>query len=294
MQLMVALRADPRRHRDRAPDRLERLPVHLPRGCARSRTRPAGACALLADRLPSRRSLRTRSPSTCSAAQASRAATTTRTTRMMYGTRAVLRGAGDQHLRDVRTHPHDHITPLGRSTSGLTIPIGSAHAPSCCSTRARIDFRRRPAPPTAIRPRARAPAATRCWSAASAATRRTPRALNMWVVSDNLLKGAATNAVQIAEVLHERGLVRVPARQPLEAPAVAVLAVRGRRAGCSASAPAAGRDGPPPPGGSRIASPPVRPLGATASVMVADARPAAASARCAHSGAGRSARRRSC
>ena len=44
-----------------------------------------------------------------------------------------------------------------------------------------------------------------------------PRALNLWVVSDNLLKGAATNAVQIAEVLHERGLVRVPARRPLEA-----------------------------------------------------------------------------
>ena len=37
------------------------------------------------------------------------------------------------------------------------------------------------------------------------------RALNMWVVSDNLLKGAATNAVQLAEALHERGLVRVPA-----------------------------------------------------------------------------------
>jgi aspartate-semialdehyde dehydrogenase len=35
------------------------------------------------------------------------------------------------------------------------------------------------------------------------------RGLQMWVVSDNLLKGAATNAVQIAEVLHERGLVRV-------------------------------------------------------------------------------------
>ena len=34
--------------------------------------------------------------------------------------------------------------------------------------------------------------------------------LCMWVVSDNLLKGAATNAIQIAEVLHERGLVRVP------------------------------------------------------------------------------------
>ena len=38
-----------------------------------------------------------------------------------------------------------------------------------------------------------------------------PRALNLWVVSDNLLKGAATNAVQLAEALHERGLVRVPA-----------------------------------------------------------------------------------
>jgi aspartate-semialdehyde dehydrogenase len=37
-----------------------------------------------------------------------------------------------------------------------------------------------------------------------------PRGLQMWVVGDNLLKGAATNAVQIAEVLHERGLVRVP------------------------------------------------------------------------------------
>jgi aspartate-semialdehyde dehydrogenase len=40
-----------------------------------------------------------------------------------------------------------------------------------------------------------------------------PRALNLWVVADNLFKGAATNAVQIAEVLHERGLVRVPERQ---------------------------------------------------------------------------------
>jgi aspartate-semialdehyde dehydrogenase len=38
------------------------------------------------------------------------------------------------------------------------------------------------------------------------------RGLQMWVVSDNLLKGAATNAVQIAEVLHQRNLVRVPAR----------------------------------------------------------------------------------
>jgi hypothetical protein len=34
------------------------------------------------------------------------------------------------------------------------------------------------------------------------------RGLCMFVVSDNLLKGAATNAVQIAEVLHERNLVK--------------------------------------------------------------------------------------
>jgi aspartate-semialdehyde dehydrogenase len=34
------------------------------------------------------------------------------------------------------------------------------------------------------------------------------RGICLWVVSDNLLKGAATNAVQIAEVLHERGLIR--------------------------------------------------------------------------------------
>lgn len=34
-----------------------------------------------------------------------------------------------------------------------------------------------------------------------------PNTLNMWIVSDNLRKGAATNAVQIAEFLMERSLV---------------------------------------------------------------------------------------
>jgi aspartate-semialdehyde dehydrogenase len=33
------------------------------------------------------------------------------------------------------------------------------------------------------------------------------RCLNLWIVGDNLRKGAATNAVQIAELLHERGLL---------------------------------------------------------------------------------------
>jgi aspartate-semialdehyde dehydrogenase len=38
------------------------------------------------------------------------------------------------------------------------------------------------------------------------------RALDLWIVADNLRKGAATNAVQIAELLHERGLIR-PSRE---------------------------------------------------------------------------------
>jgi aspartate-semialdehyde dehydrogenase len=37
-----------------------------------------------------------------------------------------------------------------------------------------------------------------------------PNGLALWVVADNLRKGAATNGVQIAEVLVKRGLVRVP------------------------------------------------------------------------------------
>jgi aspartate-semialdehyde dehydrogenase len=40
-------------------------------------------------------------------------------------------------------------------------------------------------------------------------------ALDMWIVSDNLRKGAATNAVQLAELLHERGLLGArPSRAP--------------------------------------------------------------------------------
>jgi aspartate-semialdehyde dehydrogenase len=38
------------------------------------------------------------------------------------------------------------------------------------------------------------------------------RCLNLWIVSDNLRKGAATNAVQLAELLLERGLVGPRAR----------------------------------------------------------------------------------
>jgi len=42
------------------------------------------------------------------------------------------------------------------------------------------------------------------------------RALDMWIVADNLRKGAATNAVQLAELLQERGLL-----QAQEAPSAA-------------------------------------------------------------------------
>ena len=38
-----------------------------------------------------------------------------------------------------------------------------------------------------------------------------PNTLNLWVVADNLRKGAATNAVQIAELVMEKGFVSVEA-----------------------------------------------------------------------------------
>jgi aspartate-semialdehyde dehydrogenase len=47
------------------------------------------------------------------------------------------------------------------------------------------------------------------------------RALDLWIVSDNLRKGAATNAVQLAELLHARGLIGAAAGQarPARSPA---------------------------------------------------------------------------
>jgi aspartate-semialdehyde dehydrogenase len=36
-----------------------------------------------------------------------------------------------------------------------------------------------------------------------------PNTLNLWVVADNLRKGAATNAVQIAKLLIDRGILQV-------------------------------------------------------------------------------------
>jgi aspartate-semialdehyde dehydrogenase len=42
------------------------------------------------------------------------------------------------------------------------------------------------------------------------------RALDLWIVADNLRKGAATNAVQLAELLHAQGLIR-PSRERVAA-----------------------------------------------------------------------------
>ena len=51
-------------------------------------------------------------------------------------------------------------------------------------------------------------AATTRSSAGCGRTRRNPNALSLWVVADNLRKGAASNAVQCAEELVKRGIVK--------------------------------------------------------------------------------------
>jgi aspartate-semialdehyde dehydrogenase len=47
------------------------------------------------------------------------------------------------------------------------------------------------------------------------------RALDMWIVADNLRKGAATNAVQLAELLRARGLLSTQASEHSSAPSAA-------------------------------------------------------------------------
>ena len=82
--------------------------------------------------------------------------------------------------------------------------VRASCSPPCRASSSRTIPRR-----TTIRSRPRPPAATRSSSGGSARTRRSPdgRGLAFWVVSDNLRKGAATNAVEIAEVLVARDWV---------------------------------------------------------------------------------------
>ena len=81
--------------------------------------------------------------------------------------------------------------PLSRA-AGRRAARGRARA-SCSSTTV-----------TARRRRSRARASTRCSSAGCATDPSQPNSLNLWVTGDNLRKGAALNAVQMAEVLLAR------------------------------------------------------------------------------------------
>ena len=130
--------------------------------------------------------------------------------KMMFETRKIL---GDESIEISVTCARVPVSTRTRSRSTLETrepTFESRTARELLEAMPGLDRRRRPGLPTLPDGALRARAATRSSSAACAATRRTSAALQMWVVSDNLLKGAATNAVQIAEVLHERGLVQVP------------------------------------------------------------------------------------
>ena len=55
--------------------------------------------------------------------------------------------------------------------------------------------------PTRSPPRSTLRGSTTCWRVGSGAPWVEPGGINLWVVGDNLRKGAALNAVQIAELL---------------------------------------------------------------------------------------------
>ena len=74
------------------------------------------------------------------------------------------------------------------------------------------------------------------------------RGLAFWVVSDNLRKGAASNAVEIAEALVERGWVRQGERACVEPVAEPRVAADGNRSGRPGDGP---RDARRAPGGAR-------------------------------------------
>ena len=128
--------------------------------------------------------------------------------KMMFETRKILGDESIAHHVTCARVPvrYSHSESVNVQTRDAARQLEEAR--ELLRARARARGRRRPGAPRLPDGAAPPPGATRCSSAASAATRRTSAALNLWVVSDNLLKGAATNAVQIAEVLHERGLVR--------------------------------------------------------------------------------------
>ena len=124
----------------------------------------------------------------------------------MRETRKILGARGHRHLRHLRAR------------AGLHGPLGVGE---------RADARRRSRPRSAATCWRRAPGVTVVDDPANGLyplaidaagrddvlvgrIRRDPsheRCLNLWIVGDNLRKGAATNAVQLAELLKVRGLL---------------------------------------------------------------------------------------
>ena len=143
--------------------------------------------------------------------------------------------AGDDHTDEERKLINETRKILGDpairvSATCVRVPVVTGHSEAVnVQTREQLSpaARARAAAPGARRERARRPrrgAAIRSRSTPPASDevfvgriRRDPgheRALDLWIVADNLRKGAALNAVQIAELLHERGPARRRARRP--------------------------------------------------------------------------------
>ena len=107
----------------------------------------------------------------------------------------------DRRLPDLRPGPGACTATASRSWSRPSGRSPPRRPATLWSKRPGPDRRRRPRRAAVPPARRRRRTATRSSSAGSARTSSRPNALLFWCVSDNLRKGAATNAVQIAEEL---------------------------------------------------------------------------------------------
>ena len=122
--------------------------------------------------------------------------------KMMFETRKIL---GDESIAISVTCARvpGHLLALGVGQRSRRASRSRSRRRARCSRRCPGSRWSSPYPTAAERRRQ----ATTCSSAACAATRRTSAGCRCGWSSDNLHKGAATNAVQLAELLHARGLV---------------------------------------------------------------------------------------
>ncbi len=133
----------------------------------------------------------------------------------MAETRKIL-GVGEEVGISRHLRPGAGRSPAtpSRSTSQTREDLSPEECRELLAAAPGVDRRRRPRPP------ARYPMAIDAAGSDDVLVgriRRDPgheRALNLWIVGDNLRKGAATNAVQVAELLVERGLLAQPAARP--------------------------------------------------------------------------------